>query len=41
MNSNKAQWKDPVLETLITKWGGGTNVQRKNLHLSRAWSNWD
>ena len=33
MNSDKAQWKEPELGTLITKLGGGTNVQRKQTYV--------
>ena len=29
MNSDKSQWKEPELTTLISQVGGGTNVQRK------------
>jgi len=33
MNTDKAQWKDPELTTLISEVGGGTNIQSKQAHL--------
>jgi len=33
MDTNKAQWKEPELTTLISEVGGGTNVRSKQAHV--------
>ena len=33
MKSNKAQWKEPELTTLISEVGAGTNIQSKQVHI--------
>jgi len=33
MNTDKTQWKEPELTTLISEVGGGTNMQSKPAHV--------
>ena len=42
MNTDKTQWKEPELTTLINEMGGGTNMQSKParvLHYKAQWKN--